>query len=77
MSDVVALHHEGGIRFGQVCFHASVDGVLFTCLSLWQTTSFDDGHARCIVREAPDMFHTRFIIEPCLYSRAAVGCEST
>jgi len=76
VGDVVALSIAGSVQFGKVWFHAKIDGVLVSGISLWEIVSFDLTLARCLVHDRPEIVPTAAIVEPCVFFKAPPGSIS-
>ena len=63
----------GQLGFGEVFFHARIDGAMWSCVSMWRVLEWRSSAARCLVEEMPKLYPTRRIFEPCIAFNANVG----
>ena len=74
IGNIIAFFGESGeLAFGEVFFHARIDGVMWSCISVWTILELKVSAVRCQVEDAPRLVGTECLVEPCVAFKASVG----
>ena len=77
VGDVVLYQANGKIEVGEVYFHASLRGEIFTCLSNWPVKQETDHWKKVKVREEFTILPSACVQKACIYTPAGVGSIAT
>ena len=67
--DVVLVEQDGEINVGLVCFHVSVDGDLWSGVSMWRVMERNRVYLRCMVKDPTELVRSDLLLEACVHTR--------